>query len=148
MNGMSTYEDDVRLFLQEKFQSGELVEISQSDFVFDLLGRRYPVLGSKIDWKRLPDSIVKSLGCDGSIALEFSGFFNDVCRKENLDGHVFYVGDSATDFAIKGSVSSISESLKVLLEIPQHHYFVGENGDWCMCVTMEGDMAFARALKL
>jgi hypothetical protein len=58
-----------------------------------------------------------------------------------LNGHVLYIGDSLTDFALAASVANMLQALPV----PQHHYFVDANASWCMCMTTEGDMAFGCA---
>jgi hypothetical protein len=62
-----------------------------------------------------------------------------------LNGLVLYIGDTLTDFALAASVADMRQALPVLFEVPQHHYSVGANASWCMCMTMEGDMAFGCA---
>lgn len=60
----------------------------------------------------------------------------------HLIGSVIYVGDSATDFALMGTVEVMQRALPIILEVPQHHYFIGPGYSWCICMTMEGDMGF------
>lgn len=53
-----------------------------------------------------------------------------------------YAGDGITEIAIESDIYNAEKILSVVEGIPQHHYLFGINFDWCMCVTMEGDMAF------
>ena len=75
----------------------------------------------------------------------FVEFFDWMCARFGLNGLVLYIGDSLTDFALAASVADMRQALPVLFEVPQHHYFVGANASWCMCMAMEGDMAFGCA---
>ncbi len=69
-------------------------------------------------------------------------FFDDMQSRFELSGPVVYAGDSATDFALQGAVNAIRKALPTLIEVPQHHYFIGPSYSWCICLTMEGDMGF------
>jgi hypothetical protein len=139
---VSTYEEDIRKALKLEFDLGHLSEIGPAKEIFGLLTRTYPISGSKIDWRRLPDAIECPAGDNSSESARFATFFDQMCSRFGLSGPVIYVGDSATDFALAGSVETIRRVLSVLIEIPQHHYFVGPNASWCICLTMEGDMDF------
>jgi hypothetical protein len=102
----------------------------------------YPTVGSKIDWKRVPGAIEDFEEDQSRHFVRFIEFFDEMRARFCLDGQVLYVGDSATDFVLAGSMDAMRRVLAVLVEVPQHHYFVGPNGSWCMCMTMEGDMGF------
>jgi len=141
---MSTYEDDLRLALKTDFDADQTCEIGDAALVFDLLSKTYPTSGSKIDWKRVPGAIER-VEEDESLQLErFVQFFDEMCSRFDLAGPVHYAGDSATDFALEGTIDAIRRVLPELVEVPQHHYFIGPNCSWCMCLTMEGDMSFGR----
>jgi hypothetical protein len=139
---MNSYEDDLRNTLKAEFDSGDLRDIGDATGVFELLSKAYPVIGSRIDWDQVPDSIEKT--GEEPLQLErFADFFDQMCSKFGLDGAILYAGDSATDFALEScSIEVIRRALPHLIEIPQHHYFIGPRYSWCMCLTMEGDMAF------
>lgn len=141
---MSTYEDDLRLALKSQFDTGHIRDIGASAAVLASLSRAFPASGSKIDWRRVPGSI-ESSESDESLQREcFVRFFDDMHSRFALTGPVTYAGDSATDFALEGTVDAIRKALPSLLEVPQHHYFIGPNCSWCICLTMEGDMGFGR----
>ena len=139
---MNSYEDDLRETLKADFESGELREVGESDTVFGALSKAYPANGSKIDWAKVPDSIERIEEDESSQPESFAEFFDEMRLKFCLSGTVLYAGDSATDFALEGSVDAIRRILPKLLEVPQHHYFIGIGYSWCICLTMEGDMAF------
>jgi hypothetical protein len=141
---VSTYEEDLRLALKAEFDAGQIREVGSAADVFGQLSKAYPASGSKIDWKRVPGAI-ECAEEDESLQLErFADFFDEVRSRFELNGAVLYAGDSATDFALEGTVDAFRRALPELIAIPQHHYFIGPNCSWCMCLTMEGDMGFGR----
>jgi hypothetical protein len=144
---VSTYEEDVRSALKDDFAAGHISEADDSEQVFKELGKTYPVVGSKIDWDKIPGSVVDFEGCAELQAEKFCEFFDGIRSKFELSGDVIYVGDSATDFSLLGSIDAIRRRLPDLLEVPQHHYFVGMGCSWCMCLTMEGDMGYGAQPK-
>ncbi|WP_157655781.1 hypothetical protein [Burkholderia ubonensis] len=136
------YESEVRRVLEKDFSSGALQIIGESSEIFKMLAISYPAIGSKIDWSEVPGAILAFEENDSLQVEKFIGFFDEIVAKYSLVGDVVYVGDSATDFSLKASVEKIRQILPELLDIPQHHYFVGSDFSWCMCLTMEGDMGF------
>ncbi len=136
------HESDLRLALKSLFENGELRVIGSSDAIFAQLESAFPALGSKIDWLSVPTAI-ESVSLDEETRPQaFASFYDSLVAEFSLSGVVTYVGDSATEFAIEGSVESLRNALPSLVRIPQHHYFVGTNAAWCITLTMEGWMAF------
>jgi hypothetical protein len=142
---MSAYEDDIRQSLKSEFDAGFLSEAGSADDVFGLLAKVYPASGSQIDWKRVPGAIERSETDQREQPHQFVEFFNEMIATFELSGPVLYAGDSATDFALAGSIATMQRILPVLIAVPQHHYFVGPNATWCICMRMEGGMGFGRA---
>ena len=142
---MSGYQDEIRQALKPELDAGHLRELGHAADMFALLTKTYPAIGSKIDWKRIPGAIERIETDQFVQSARFAEFFDEMCALFALKDPVIYVGDSATDFSLAGSISSIRRILPMLLQIPQHHYFVGPNGSWVMCMTMEGDMGFGAA---
>ena len=143
---MSTYENEIRQALKTEIDSGRLKEAGAANDIFELLTKNYPVSGSKIDWKRVPDSIEHYEEDRSREPTRFVEFFDEMCARFGLNGLVLYIGDGLTDFALAASIADMRQALPVLFEVPQRHYFVGPNASCCMCMTMEGDMAFGRAV--
>lgn len=139
---MNFYEAELQKALKSNFESGQLRENGNSLPFFEKLARTFPVIGSKIDWEKVPDSIELVELQESAQINRFIGFFDEVCAKFSLSGDVIYVGDSATEFALESAVDVMKKILPELLSIPQHHYFIGPGYSWCICLTMEGDMAF------
>lgn len=106
------------------------------------LAKAFPVRGSRIDWSRVQGSIERVQDDPTQQAREFIAFVDELTREKGLGGEVVYAGDSATDFALSGPLERIRDVLPKLLAIPQHHYVIGPQFAWCICLTMEGDMAF------
>ena len=144
---MSTYEDDVRQALKAEFEAGQLREVGKAADIFGLLAKVYPVSGSKIDWKLVPGAVERPEESKSLQSTRFVEFFDEMGSRFELHGLVLYAGDSATDFALAAAIDVMRRALPELIEIPQHHYFVGPNCAWCMCRTIEGDMGFGRAIR-
>jgi hypothetical protein len=139
---MSGYEADIREALKWEFESGALKDIGSSDGVFELIAKAYPLSGSKIDWSNVRGALTCVEDVDSRRSERFIEFFDDICARFGLTGPVLYVGDSATGFALAGSIPAIRCALPVLIDVPQHHFFIGPNASWCFCFTMEGDIDF------
>lgn len=142
---MSAYEEDIREALKGEFESGALKEIGTAEDIFGLIKRAFPIGGSKIDWPRVPGALTCIEKIKSKRSERFIEFFDRVCAQDQLKGLVLYAGDSATDFALAGSIESMRRALPELIDTPQHHYFVGPNASWCFCFTMEGDINFGRS---
>jgi hypothetical protein len=136
------YEAELRKNLVSDFRSGRLNELGDSALFFKQLAKEFPVKGSKIHWGRVPHSIERSEKQLNLHTQQFIKFVDELIIKFGLKGDVIYVGDSATDFALGGSVISVRTALPELLTVPQHHYLIAKDFAWCICLTMEGDMAF------
>ena len=136
------YEAELRKALHAAMESHRVKELGDSPRNFAELIKAYPASGSKIDWDRVPGSVERVEEEESLQAEQFTAFFDEIVQKFRLAGDVVYVGDSATDFALTGSLECMREVLPELLAIPQHHYMIGPESSWCLCFTMEGDMGF------
>lgn len=136
------YEAELRKALRIEIESHRIRELGDSSSFFAQLAKAYPACGSKIDWGQVPGSIERVEEEEALQAEQFAKFFEEVVQRFRLSGDVVYVGDSATDFALGGSLESMREMLPELLTVPQHHYLIGPDFSWCVCFTMEGDMGF------
>ncbi|MDF0584160.1 hypothetical protein [Bradyrhizobium yuanmingense] len=136
------YEAELRKALRKEIESHRIRELGDSSPFFAQLTKAYPAGGSKIDWGRVPGSIERVEEDEALQVEQFAKFFDEVIQTFRLSGDVVYVGDSATDFALTGSLECMREVLPELLAVPQHHYIVGPDSSWCVCFTMEGDMGF------
>ena len=141
------YEAELMSALGSMIKSGYLMISDDSSYFFEKLESAYPVIGSKIDWECVPCSIFRVCQCgESDFLMEMISFFDEVVLEFGLSGGVVFVGDSAIDFSLKGDIKIIREILPVLLNIPQHHYFMDPEVSWCICFSMEGDMAFGRSI--
>lgn len=136
------YETELRRILCAAIESNSIRELGDSSPFFAQLMMAYPTKGSKIDWSRVPDAVERTEQNETLQLEQFIAFFDELVQGAGLAGEVIYVGDSATDFALVGSVECMRKALSELLAIPQHHYLIGSECSWCMCFTMEGDMGF------
>lgn len=136
------YESELRMALRKEIESSHIKELGDSAPFFAKLAKIYPAIGSKIDWGQVPRSIERSEENEALQAEECADFFDEMVQKFHLSGDVIYVGDSATDIALAGSLGYVRAVLCNILTIPQHHYLIAQDYSWCMCFTMEGDMGF------
>lgn len=139
---MSGYDDDLRVALDGEFSDNRLREVGDGTAEFALLAQAFPTLHSRIDWGRVPGAITFELADDESAHELIQQFIVSLQGKYDLVGPVTFVGDSATGVALQGEIGTFVRILKLLLEVPQHHYFVGAGARWCLCITFEGDVGF------
>lgn len=136
-----TFEEELLLSLDGLIKSGDVVVDKSSDNYFAQLGSKFPVVGSKIDWEEVPGS-VEEIAKDDEYIESCLSFFMKMCKKNNLNGKVIVIGDSAIESAFIMPIEVLKSNLKKVLGIPQHHYIIADDYSWCMSFTMEGDMAF------
>src|SRR5688572_8482445 len=127
------YETDLRQALQVELESHRIKVLGDATPFFAQIMKAYPISGSKIAWAQVPGSIERVEENRDLEMVEFIRFFDEITREFCLSGDVVYVGDSATDFALGGSLEHLREVLPTLIEVPQHHYFIGANCSWCLC---------------
>lgn len=141
------FESILESALKNFTDNGEITINHGADAVYDKIYEKFPFSGSKINWKSVDNAIQDLDENEPSQTKSFETFFAAITEKYNLSGKVMYVGDSATDFCIIGTIDSFLSALPSFFSIPQHHYFVDINFSWCMCFTMEGDMGFGFSTK-
>jgi hypothetical protein len=139
------YEIGLRKALHIDTGAKRIRDLGDSSPFFSRLMRRYPTVGSKIDWQSIPGSVERAEHDESLQLKRFISFFDEVVQRFELAGDVIYLGDSATDFALAGSMERMREALPDLFAVPQHHYLITPDASWCICFTMEGDMAFGFA---
>lgn len=139
---MNYHEEELSKSLGMLFKSGEIREIGNSSTYFNRLAELFPSNGSKIDWCKVDQSVEDTEPQESKSIPRFIEFFDKICTKFSLSGDIIYIGDSATEFALRLSLETLRKALPEILSIPQHHYIVSEKYDWCACLTIEGDMGF------
>ena len=116
---------------------------------FELLEKRFPVHGSKIDWDKVPGAVVQAMQLSDSELYfkEAGSFLEEILVKEQLDGEVqvVVVGDGAMECALRMPLKILASCMRRILRMPQHTYVLVPDGSWCMVFTMEGDACFGRA---
>ncbi|MBI4511516.1 MAG: hypothetical protein HY698_17920 [Deltaproteobacteria bacterium] len=121
------------------------------DPYFRILERRFPVVGSKIDWERVPRAIVRETDPQDPErhARDAATLLLDVVEAEGISEErvVIAIGDSAMEKVVSLPLGVLRASIRDFLELPQHLYVLSEDASWCFSFTMEGDLAFGHAPK-
>ena len=136
-----TYEEELLSELKEFISSGKIIVEDDSDKYFWELGQSYPTFGSKIDWGKIENSVVKDEteeGCDE----QFVSFFKIVSLENQFKGECIVIGDSAVNKALRMDINTLESVLLSIVKIPQHHYILARDFSWCMTYTMEREMTF------
>jgi hypothetical protein len=123
---------------------------NNTEMYFDLLNARFPVTGTKIDWDSIFSKCKKT--AKYTIPTDFSDFIQEI-KKDcpqwgNEDEDIIYIGDSLTERAYNISFAQLVDFFKLINEIPQHHYFLNKNADWCLSLDMSNDIDFSFAPNL
>lgn len=61
------------------------------------------------------------------------------------DQLVRYVGDSLTGLAYDFRFADMGRFFSLIVDIPQHHYFVDPGVNWCMALTLTNNFEFGFA---
>ena len=121
------------------------------DPYFRILERRFPIVGSKIDWEKVPHAIVKGSNSENSEKYfrDATTLLADVAKMERISEEevVIAIGDSAMEEAVSLPLGVLIIGVREFLELPQHLYVMAEDGSWCFSFTMEGGLAFGRATR-
>lgn len=137
---MDHHEQEMREALASPIRAG-IIDLLPSDLrVVEGLERAFPFSGSKIAWKAVQGHLSATQAQPGHE--EFCRFFD--ARRSELGGNqtAFYVNDNLMDCAARASLFTFQRHLDTILAMPAHHYFVGENLNWCLAYTKEGDIDF------
>jgi hypothetical protein len=143
-----TPEQELREALERQYSEAGIVFEPSSNEYFDLLQKRFPVCGSKIDWDRVSTARVKPV--DTSSEQYFDDamkFAEEIFESELRDPQslVVVIGDSAMEGALRMPLSTLRSSLRSILRMPQHTYVLAPDAAWCLVFTMEGDLCFGYA---
>ncbi len=135
-----TFEKELICDLDKIIDISKIYIEKSNDKYFANLAKIFPVLGSKINWKKVPESIEEDVQSDDFLSQII--FFKKICEKFNLSEECIVIGDSAIDIAMLMSIDVLNLCLMKIIEIPQHLYVVSKDYSWCFSFTMEGNMAF------
>lgn len=144
-----TPEEELRQELQREYPGSTIVVDPSSSGYFDMLRRRFPVRGSKIDWDRVPMAKVRRVATSSSEQYfdDAEEFAEEIVGSERLDREreVVVIGDSAMEGALRMPLFAFRSFLRSILRMPQHTYVLDADATWCLVFTMEGDLCFGYA---
>ncbi|MEH7642872.1 rhs-associated protein, partial [Bacillus pumilus] len=117
------------------------------EIYLDLIEQKFEFDGSKIDWLQTNNHHSKNSNNESLLpdALLFITELKEKYLANNLQ--VIYIGDNLTEFGYQFELKHIEELLVYFLDIPQHHYFVPLEGDWCICISYENYLDFGFSLN-
>lgn len=145
---MSAYDDDIARSIKTYLGAGTVAVIGVTEDFGDVLHRVFPFEGSKIDWDSLPLSVERHEYDQDLQMPAWVAFFEEMRHGFKLNGSAIYLGDNLTDVALRAPIEIMAGILPILLSVPQHNYIVHEHFLWCLCFTVEGDMAFGYSARL
>lgn len=106
--------------------------------VFDWIRAHFPVIGSKIDWRRAQCRHVHQRITDDVQLAEVAS--REVCLRLRPGLEVEHAGDSLSPYGIRFARENAPAIVAALLELPEHHYFLAEDRSWVAVVSTEGDL--------
>ncbi|ULO09547.1 rhs-associated protein [Paenibacillus sp. 19GGS1-52] len=139
---MSIFDDELvkDLVLNEQNMCVEVIKNPEK--YLNIIEQKFEFNGSKIDWLQTnkhhsKESNIESLLTDASL------FITELTEKYLNDNvQVMYLGDSLTEFGYQFEIKDLEQILVYFLDIPQHHYFIPLEGDWCLCISHENYLDF------
>lgn len=124
--------------------------------IIKTLSSKFQFSGSKIDWNRTQDHWLHNYNPENKTieTTEKLKIAEHELQKRNFQfvldrtSKVCYINDSSLNFGLTISNRIFWEIFKILIiNAPQHHYFLAEDGSWCLAITMEGFMDYGESLK-
>ncbi|WP_353855161.1 rhs-associated protein [Bacillus sp. Bos-x628] len=144
---MNTYDEDLIKDLELKDLLNCVKVNKDPEIYLDLLEQKFEFDGSKIDWLQTKNHY--SMNSNNESLLPDALLFITELKEKYLDNNlqVIYIGDNLTEFGYQFELKHIEELLVCFLDVPQHHYFISLEGDWCMCISYENYLDFGFSLN-
>ncbi|MFC0561489.1 rhs-associated protein [Halalkalibacter alkalisediminis] len=144
---MSSYDDELVKDLVLNGINKCVKVIKNPETYLNLIEQKFEFNGSKIDWLQTNKHYSKESNNE-SLLTDASLFITELKEKHlNNNVRVMYIGDSLTEFGYQFELKDIEQILVYFLDIPQHHYFIPLEGDWCLCITYENYLDFGFSLN-
>lgn len=144
---MSSYDDELvkDLVLNELNKCVKVMENPET--YLNLIEQKFEFSGSQIDWSQTNKHCSKESDNE-SLPTDARLFITELKEKYlNNNVQVMYIGDSLTEFGYQFDTKDIEKLLVYFLNIPQHHYFIPLEGDWCLCISYENYLDFGFSLN-
>lgn len=121
------------------------------DNIAERLSDAFTWSGSKIDWGTTAHHQFIKLEGDlsdwAASAVTFAQR-NLGTQAECLEHPLYYLNDSALDFAVMVSAEGLWDFMAfIVANVPQHHYFFDHAARWCVVVSAEGYADFGLSTK-
>lgn len=100
-------------------------------------------MGSRIDLSSLPH-YKYARATPEHIQRDYCNFVKSLPDLEDDDSEIIYIGDSLTDHAYVVKSADLHAFLCMIVDIPQSHYLFRSDFSWCINLSFENDMEFAR----
>jgi hypothetical protein len=138
--------------LANEITNGKVVLHESDTSWFGLLSRRFPVRSSGICWEQLPSTRFQRAKYPNLSSVDNHNDIREFLKEFGSaaalvpDDMCVIVGDNTTSIAVETTYSTLPDVLLKLIDEPQSLYVVAKDGDWCLALTFEEDMYFARSL--
>lgn len=144
---MNSYDEDLIKDLELKDLLKYVKVHENPEIYLDLIEQKFDFAGSKINWLQTNKHHSKSSNNE-SLLSDALLFITELKEKYLAnDLQVIYIGDNLTEFGYQFELKHSKELLVYFLDIPQHHYFISLEGDWCICISFENYLDFGFSLN-
>lgn len=108
-----------------------------------MIEEKYPTKGGRINLSSLLDYKYSKASSENT-PLDFCNFAESIPNLNDNDSNITYIGDSLTDNAYTVRSSDLQAFICAIVDIPQSHYLFRSDLSWCISLSFENDMEFAR----
>jgi hypothetical protein len=143
---MNWFENELQNNLSVEIETGSILVEKGTKWAFVQIARRFPINYGRIDWANVPNSVGRSERNREKELSAFIEFFEEMTASYQLSKEMLYIGESI-DIGLFLNKMTLSSVLSRVLEFPQHHFITNLETDWCLSLSMEGDMGFGFATK-
>ncbi|MGA9703747.1 hypothetical protein [Pseudomonas sp.] len=135
---MSYFDDELIKDLSKHSIGYAILSEAEHASIVNEINEKAPFSGSKIDWRKLKNSINFESKSSEVAILRMANEIKAITNENTI-----FVGDSACDEAYSVSAEDLEKALMIFSELPQHTYIVPKSLTWIACISFEGNFDFA-----
>ncbi|WLR42517.1 rhs-associated protein [Bacillus carboniphilus] len=144
---MSIYDDELIKDLLQSDLKKYFKKIEDPESFINLIEQNFEFSGSQIDWFKTDNHYSKE--SNNKSLLSDARLFIAELKEKYMNNNIplMYIGDNLTEFGYQFEIKDIEKILVFFLDIPQHHYFIPLEGDWCLGISYENYLDFGFSLN-
>jgi hypothetical protein len=125
-------------------EAGDIAIGNDFDALFKLVQKKFPILGTRIDWRAIPHFHQHINAAYPDCLVEIRDAVSQLIDKylPNEKRIVSICFDGGTDAVLTCSLDTLKKIAPDVFTTPQHIYVLPSDGSWCINYSFEDDLFF------